>query len=102
MSGVDSDESSTSELRQAFGLYRATGYDLRRWASGDETAHDDDFVPLRLVFVQALALMAFLAFAGLALAASPAERMQSFAGWLMLLAPIAGIWLLIRNFASRQ
>ena len=65
-------------------------------------ALDEEFTPLRQVVAQALALLAFVGFAGLALAVSPSDTMQSVGKWLIVLAPVFGIYLLIRNVGQRR
>lgn len=82
--------------------YRSIGYDLRRWATDSPDALDEDFTPLRQVVAQALALLAFVGFAGLALAVSPSDTMQSVGKWLLFLAPMFGVYLLVRNFGRRR
>ena len=82
--------------------YRSIGYDLRRWATDSPDALDEDFTPLGQVVAQALALLAFVGFAGLALAVSPSDTMQSVGKWLLFLAPMFGVYLLVRNFGQRR
>lgn len=93
-------------VREALGTagqqYRSIGYGLRRWASDSPDALDEEFTPLRQVVAQALALLAFVGFAGLALAVSPSDTMQSVGKWLLFLAPAFGVYLLVRNFGQRR
>ena len=49
-----------------------------------------------------MSLLAFVAFAGLALIASPSDTMRSVGEWLLFLAPIVGLYLLIKNFSQRR
>ena len=101
MDGNPVNETLREELAQGVAEYRSVGYDLRRWAADAPDATEEDFVPLRLVVVQALAFFAFVVFAGLALMVSPSDTMQSVGQWLIFLAPVVGLYLVIRNF-SRQ
>ena len=102
MDGSEHPEIIAGELGASAGAYRDVAYGLRRWASGDEHAANEDFVSLRLVAVQAIALTVFVAFAGMGLATSPADRLGLIGTWLMLLAPIAGFAWFIRNFAVKR
>ena len=102
MNGEPVSETVREELRKGAAEYRSIGYEFRRWAADAPDANEADFVPLRHVGAQALALLAFVAFAGFALAVSPSDTMQSVGKWLIFLAPFAGVWLLIRNFSQRR
>ena len=102
MDGNPLPETIREEWEQSKGWYRSTAYDLRRWAADAPDADEADFVPLRHVGAQALALLAFVGFAGLALAVSPSDTMRSVGEWLLFLAPIVGLYLLIKNFSQRR
>ena len=102
MDGNPLPETTREGLDQAQGQYRSVAYDLRRWASESPEAAEEDLVTLRHVGAQALALLAFVAFAGFALAVSPSDTMQSVGKWLIFLAPAFGVYLLIRNFSQRR
>ena len=90
------------ELDGAAAVYRTVAYDLRRWAADTPDAPDESFTSLHYVMAQALALLAFVVFAGLALMLSPSDTMRSAGEWLLFLAPITGLYLLISNFSQRR
>lgn len=89
-------ESIGEELGANASSYRKVAYDLRRWASGD------DFLPLRSILLQSIALVVLFAFVGLTLSFSLSDRLALIGEWMIIGAPFAGLALFVRNFSHRR